>query len=186
MIDPATYPILEKIAELVNSRTNRVRMEGHTDSVPIRTARYPSNWELSSARAIAMLRLLTDRFHVDHMRMSVTGYADTVPVAPNDTPEGRARNRRVDIVLLSEMGLRPIKGGGEPASDEPAPAAVGQAPSGAAEHAAPAVENGAGERAAPAAEHRAAIAEPVPNAAETSPTAAASPANAAEPAKSAR
>ena len=63
-------------------------MEGHTDSVPIHTARFPSNWELSPARAIAMLRLLTDRFQVDHMRMSVTGYADTVPVAPNDTPEG--------------------------------------------------------------------------------------------------
>jgi chemotaxis protein MotB len=174
VIDPATYPILDKIAELVNSRTNRVRMEGHTDSVPIHTARYPSNWELSSARAIAMLRLLTDRFKVDHMRMSVTGYADTIPVAPNDTPEGRARNRRVDIVLLSEMGLRPVKGGGEPASDEPTPAVVEQAPSGAA------------EQAAPAAEHRAAIAEPPPNAAETSPTAAASPANAAEPAKSTR
>jgi chemotaxis protein MotB len=85
--------------------------------VPIRTARFPSNWELSSARAIAMLRLLTDRFHVDPMRLSVTGYADTIPVASNETEEGRARNRRVDIVILSEMGLRPgaAGGGGKPA-----------------------------------------------------------------------
>jgi chemotaxis protein MotB len=147
VIDPGTYPILEKIAELVNSRSNRVRMEGHTDSVPIHTARYPSNWELSSARAIAMLRLLTDRFHVDHLRLSVTGYADTIPVVPNDTPENRARNRRVDIVLLSEMGLRPSpSGGGEPGSDEPAPAG--------------------GEHSAAAPEHGAAGPESAPNAAE--------------------
>jgi chemotaxis protein MotB len=105
VIDPATYPILEKIAATLNSRGNRIRMEGHTDAVPIRTARFPSNWELSSARAIAMLRMLTDRFQVDPMRLSVTGYAETLPVAPNDTAEGRARNRRVDIVILSEMGL---------------------------------------------------------------------------------
>lgn len=117
VIDPATYPILETIAELLNSRTNRIRMEGHTDAVPIRTARFPSNWELSSARAIAMLRLLSERFQVDPMRLSVAGFADTTPVASNETDDGRAHNRRVDIVILSEMGLRPDPA---PKSAEPA------------------------------------------------------------------
>jgi chemotaxis protein MotB len=118
VIDPGTYPVLEKIAALVNSRTNLVRMEGHTDSMPIRTARFPSNWELSAARAIAMLRLLTDRFQVDHTRLSVAGHADTIPVASNETEEGRARNRRVDIVLQSAISLRPeaAENAGEPAA----------------------------------------------------------------------
>jgi chemotaxis protein MotB len=116
LIDPSTYPILEKIAEAINSRSNRIRMEGHTDSVPIQTARFPSNWELSAARGIAMLRLMTDRFQVDHTRLSVTGYADTIPLASNDSEAGRARNRRVDIVILSEMGLGPGGAGGEPAA----------------------------------------------------------------------
>jgi chemotaxis protein MotB len=109
-IDPATYPIVEKIAALLASHPNRIRLEGHTDSVPIRTARFPSNWELSTARAIAMLRLLTERFHVNHLQLVVAGYADTSPVGPNDTDEGRSRNRRVDIVILSELGVRMIEG----------------------------------------------------------------------------
>jgi chemotaxis protein MotB len=113
VIDPATYPVVETIARIVNSRSNRVRLEGHTDSVPIKTARFPSNWELSAARGIAMLRMLTDRFRVDPKRLSVTGYADTVPVASNETEEGRTRNRRVDIVILSELGLRPGPAGSE-------------------------------------------------------------------------
>jgi chemotaxis protein MotB len=117
VIDPATYPIVEKIAATLNALDNRVRMEGHTDSVPIRTGRFPSNWELSSSRGIAMLRLLTDRFEVDPMRLSVTGYADTVPVASNETDEGRTRNRRVDIVILSELSLQP---GADGSGAEPA------------------------------------------------------------------
>jgi chemotaxis protein MotB len=112
VIDPSTYPIVEKIAALLNSQPNRVRMEGHTDSVPIHTARFPSNWELSSARAIAMLRLLTDRYGVNHLRLAVAGYADTSPVDTNDTDDGRARNRRVDIVISSELAVRIMEGKG--------------------------------------------------------------------------
>jgi chemotaxis protein MotB len=116
VIAPGTYPIIEKIAETLNSRDNRVRMEGHTDAVPINTARFPSNWDLSASRAIAMLRLLTDRYGVDRNRLSITGYADTIPVAPNDTPEGRALNRRVDVVILSQFGLQPTAEANRPAA----------------------------------------------------------------------
>ncbi|MBM3773624.1 MAG: hypothetical protein FJW37_00495 [Acidobacteria bacterium] len=100
-IDPSTYPILEKIAEAIRAVPNAVRLEGHTDSVPIHTPRFRSNWELSAARAIATLELLSGRFGVPRERMAVVGYADTVPVDTNATEEGRARNRRVDVVLLS-------------------------------------------------------------------------------------
>jgi chemotaxis protein MotB len=117
-IDPATYPIVEKIAALLTSHPNRIRLEGHTDSVPIRTARFPSNWELSTARAIAMLRLLTERFQVNPLQLVVAGYADTSPVGPNDTEEGRGRNRRVDIVILSELGVRMTDGEG-PVAEQP-------------------------------------------------------------------
>ena len=77
-----------------------------TDAVPIHNARYRSNWELSSARSVTMLELLTTRYNVSENRLSVGGYAETVPIASNDNAEGRAQNRRVDIVILNENGLR--------------------------------------------------------------------------------
>ena len=81
-----------------------MRLEGHTDSVPIHNSRFRSNWELSAARGIATLELLTSRFGVPPGRMAVAGYADTVPLESNDTEEGRAHNRRVDVVILSDSG----------------------------------------------------------------------------------
>jgi chemotaxis protein MotB len=125
VIDPRTYPIVEKIAALLNTQPNRIHMEGHTDSVPIHTARFRSNWELSTARAIAMLRLMMDRFQVDQQRLAVAGYADTSSVAPNDTDEGRARNRRVDIVISSELAVRMMEGKGPVTPKDPEPAAEG-------------------------------------------------------------
>jgi chemotaxis protein MotB len=125
VIDPRTYPIVEKIAALLNSQPNRIRMEGHTDSVPIHTARFRSNWELSTARAIAMLRLLTDRYEVDPERLAVAGYAETSPVAPNDSEEGRGRNRRVDIVISSELAVRLMEGKGPAEPKDPDPASEG-------------------------------------------------------------
>lgn len=83
---------------------NAVRLEGHTDNLPISTARFKSNWTLSSSRAIAVLDVLTGEFHVPRSRLAVGGYADVAPVATNETEEGRARNRRVDVVILSEYG----------------------------------------------------------------------------------
>ena len=96
---------LEKTAAAIAKVPNPVRLEGHTDAVPINTARFKSNWELSAARSIALLEFLAGRLKLPRSRMSIAGYADTAPVAPNDTEAGRARNRRVDIVLLNQQGV---------------------------------------------------------------------------------
>ena len=106
IINPDAYPTLKAVAAILNRLPNAIRLEGHTDSVPINTPRFPSNWELSAARSIAMLRLFNERYKVARERMAVVGYADTAAIASNDTEEGRRRNRRVDIVIVSEMGLR--------------------------------------------------------------------------------
>jgi chemotaxis protein MotB len=92
------------VAAAMKKIPNPVRLEGHSDSMPIRTPRFGSNWELSAARGIALMEILSDRFGVPQERLSIAGYADTAPIASNDTAEGRARNRRVDIVLLNEQG----------------------------------------------------------------------------------
>jgi chemotaxis protein MotB len=94
-----------KMAAVLQALPNPVRLEGHTDSVPIHNSRFRSNWELSAARSIAMLEVLSSKFEIPAGRFAVAGYADTVPVASNDTDEGRAHNRRVDIVILNRTML---------------------------------------------------------------------------------
>jgi chemotaxis protein MotB len=103
-VSSAGSDTLAKIAGVVNALPNPVRLEGHTDSIPIHNSRFHSNWELSAARAIAMLGVLSSRFGVAEERMAVAGYADTAPADSNETEEGRARNRRVDLVLLTREG----------------------------------------------------------------------------------
>ncbi len=105
VVSADAYHALERIAAAISKIPNPLRLEGHTDSVPINTARFRSNWELSAARSIAVMELLAGKFGVSRDRMSIAGYADTAPVAPNDSEDGRARNRRVDVVILSEQGL---------------------------------------------------------------------------------
>ncbi len=105
VIDPETYDTLAKVATALNSVHNPLRIEGHTDSVPIHTNRFRSNWELSAARSIAMMELLVGRFGVEERRMAIVGFADTAPETADDTPEGRARNRRVDIVIQNQYAL---------------------------------------------------------------------------------
>ena len=104
-VEPNTYPSVGKIAQIIHDLPNSVRLEGHTDAVPIHTARFRSNWELSAARAIAMMELFSGRFEIPPQRMAIAGYADTSPLDSNDTPEGRAHNRRVDIVILNQRVL---------------------------------------------------------------------------------
>src|SRR5580698_7251329 len=104
-IDPATYSILSTVADALKALQNPLRIEGHTDSVPIHTARFRSNWELSAARSIAMMELLSKRFGVDEKRIAIVGFADTQPETTDDTPEGRAKNRRVDIVIMNHYAL---------------------------------------------------------------------------------
>jgi len=105
-IQPEALPVIENIALELKKVPNPIRLEGHTDSTPIHNSRFRSNWELSAARGIAMLELFATRFGIARDRMAIAGYADTAPVAPNETESGRARNRRVDIVVLNETGAR--------------------------------------------------------------------------------
>ena len=77
-----------------------LRIEGHTDNVPIHTPQFATNWELSTARATAITRLFLGTGHIDPTNISAAGYAEFHPIATNSTPEGRAQNRRVDIILL--------------------------------------------------------------------------------------
>ena len=97
------YPSVERVAKVIAGLPNSVRLEGHTDSVPIHTDRFKNNWELSTARSIAVLQLFETRFGLDSSRFAVAGYAQNIPAAPNDTEEGRARNRRVEIVILGRQ-----------------------------------------------------------------------------------
>jgi chemotaxis protein MotB len=112
-VAPATYEALEKIAKLLRNSPSPVRLEGHTDSRPIHTDRFRNNWELSSARGIAMLELLSSHFGIPSNRLAVVGYADTMPIASNATDEGRSRNRRVDIVILNQR-VAPNSAASEP------------------------------------------------------------------------
>jgi len=104
-IAPDFYPTIQKIADAMNKVPNPARAEGHTDSVPIHNSRFRSNWELSAARSIALVELLT-KFGVARERLSIAGYADTSPIDNNDTEEGRQKNRRVDIVILNETAAK--------------------------------------------------------------------------------
>jgi len=98
------YPGIQKIASAIKQVPNPVRLEGHTDSVPIHNSRFKSNWELSAARSIALLEVFVSS-GLPYERLSIAGYADTAPVDNNDTEAGRQRNRRVDMVVLNQTGL---------------------------------------------------------------------------------
>jgi len=98
---PQARAVLEKIAGMVNGFSNPVLVEGHTCDLPIHTAQFPSNWELSTARASQVIRFLIDKAGIDPNRLAAAGYADTRPVVPNDSEANRRLNRRVNIVILT-------------------------------------------------------------------------------------
>jgi chemotaxis protein MotB len=95
-----TLPTLRKIADSLAHTPYDLRIEGHTDNIPIHTAEFDSNWELSSARATRIARLLIDQKLIPPERIAAAGYAEYHPVASNDTAEGRGENRRVDLVVM--------------------------------------------------------------------------------------
>lgn len=97
---PETLPTLRQVAASLGKTPYDLRIEGHTDNIPIHTAEFDSNWELSSARATRIARIFLDLHAIPPDRISAAGYAEYHPVASNDTPEGRAQNRRVDLVVL--------------------------------------------------------------------------------------
>lgn len=99
-LQPGTLEVLRQVAAVLSKEELPIEVEGHTDDIPIATAQYPSNWELSSARASSVVRLLVEN-GVPAKRLAAVGLAANQPLAPNDSPDGRARNRRVTITILS-------------------------------------------------------------------------------------
>jgi chemotaxis protein MotB len=93
-------PVLEKISFLIDNNSGMVTVSGHTDNVPISNARFRSNWELSTSRAVSVAHELLRNATIDPSRVAVTGHADTRPRADNDTAANRAKNRRVDISIV--------------------------------------------------------------------------------------
>jgi chemotaxis protein MotB len=97
---PEALPTLREIADKLGPTPYDLRIEGHTDNVPIHNAEFDSNWELSAARATHIARLFLEMKAIPADRLSAAGYAEFHPVASNDTAEGRAKNRRVDLVVM--------------------------------------------------------------------------------------
>jgi len=121
-IKSSSQAALDRIASLLAVRTYRLRIEGHTDNVPIHTAQMASNWELSTARATELVRLLIVRYRFAPERLAAAGYAEYHPVASNDTAEGRAMNRRVDIVVVGKQPTPRKLTLAQESRDKPSPA----------------------------------------------------------------
>lgn len=94
-------PVLMKLAELIRNIPNQVVIEGHTDNVPINTLQFPSNWELSSERALNVMWYLTKNRGLNYERFSTAAYGEHSPIASNDTSDGRAQNRRVNVLIVT-------------------------------------------------------------------------------------
>ena len=105
-IYPSAFDSMAKVAVVIRDLPNAVRLEGHTDSVPIHNQRFRSNWDLSAARSIAVLLFFETRYSITAQRFAIAGYADNLPIAGNDSDEGRSKNRRVDIVIVGATGVR--------------------------------------------------------------------------------
>ena len=99
-LTPAARPVLNEIVKIIKTKgkNHKIFIQGHTDDVPIHTAKFESNWELSAVRATAVLRYFYDK-GIDPEKLTATGYADTFPMVPNNTKEGRAKNRRIEFIL---------------------------------------------------------------------------------------
>ncbi len=106
---PEGLAVLDSVLDPLRDIPNDLVIEGHTDSRPVNNARYSSNWELSTARAVSVLRYM-ELQGFDVTRLAASGYGDTHPIADNATPAGRATNRRVEIVIVSDISLDPALG----------------------------------------------------------------------------
>jgi chemotaxis protein MotB len=102
-LGPQTIPALATIVKIIGPEKMDIRIEGHTDNVPIHNGKYDSNWELSTARATEIIKLFLTRFALAPNRLSASGYGEYYPTASNDTAEDRAMNRRVDLVILNSL-----------------------------------------------------------------------------------
>ncbi len=100
-LEPKAKDVLDIVYDQIGKIPNHVRIEGHTDDRPINTPLFPSNWELSTSRATEVVRYFTDKFNYPADKLSALGYGEFRPVRPNNSIENRAKNRRVDIVILT-------------------------------------------------------------------------------------
>lgn len=101
-LTPESGEALNAVAQILKNDPHAIQVEGHTDSIPISTTAYPSNWELSSARASSVVRLFVAD-GIAESRLTAIGHGANFPVASNDTPEGRQRNRRVEVLILARL-----------------------------------------------------------------------------------
>lgn len=104
-IQPESYQTLNKIIDILSKINNPVIIEGHTDSFPIKSAKYSSNWELSTARATSVIDYLVKSKRINPRRLSAVGYGEYIPVAENTSNSGRMKNRRVDIIILNNNNI---------------------------------------------------------------------------------
>ena len=103
-VRPESLGAISRLAAVLKERPENLRIEGHTDNVPIHNSRFVSNWELSTTRATDLIRLLITKYGLPADHLAAAGYAQFHPVATNSTPEGRAQNRRLDVVILAPSG----------------------------------------------------------------------------------
>jgi chemotaxis protein MotB len=115
-VRPESTVLLDNIAAAIGKYSNSIRIEGHTDNIPIKTAQFQSNWELSTARATNIVHYLIDDHLYSADKLSAVGYGQYRPIADNSTEEGRQKNRRVDVVVLSSSGEQ-----GEPSANAAQP-----------------------------------------------------------------
>lgn len=99
-LSPEGMPLLEKIGEIISKTPYFIRIEGHTDNLPIHTEQFPSNWELSATRAVNVLRYFSEAHQISPQRLSAVGFAEFHPLVPNDAGDQRAKNRRVEIIFI--------------------------------------------------------------------------------------
>lgn len=101
-ISPEAIPLLMDIGTIISKTSYNIRIEGHTDNIPIHTGRFPSNWELSTSRAVNFLRYLIENCNISTNRLSAVGFGEYHPILPNDSSQHRTENRRVEIVFERE------------------------------------------------------------------------------------
>jgi len=119
-IKPGAEAAFARVANILREHSCAVRIEGHTDNVPIHTSQFASNWELSTARSTSLVKALIEQYGVSPERLSAAGYAEFHPAASNDIPKGRQLNRRVDVVILTSPHQRQMTSLAEPADKNPA------------------------------------------------------------------
>jgi chemotaxis protein MotB len=108
-LTPQGVALLKRVARIIGPLDRRIRVEGHTDNVPISTERYPSNWELSTARAVQVVKYLSRYGHIPAANLSAAGYGASRPRAVNDSQSGRAKNRRVEIILQQKAKSQSVQ-----------------------------------------------------------------------------